>query len=250
MVLAAIALFTVTPSIRAAAPVKVLIITGDHIASAHDWRGTTNAFRDFLQGHFDVSVTTTPARDLTPENLDKFDVLLLNYRDTPTGEPETRWSDANKRAFLDAVRNGKGLVVHHNAGAAFNKPNWSEFERAIGGGWRSQGNHGPRHRFVVKKTDVKHPISEGLPAQFTHHLDELYQNSLMVPGNLILATAYSDPSRPRGTGKDEPVVWINHHGTGRVFHIVLGHDTTAMADPNFQKWLIRGIEWAGKRIPQ
>ena len=107
-------------------------------------------------------MTTTPSKDLTDDNLAKYDVLLLNYKDTARGEPETRWSDANKEAFLKAVRDGKGLVVFHHASSAFVKPNWDEFEKAVAGGWRSQGFHGPAHVFTVKKTDVKHPISDGL----------------------------------------------------------------------------------------
>ena len=171
-------------------------------------------------------------------------MLLLNYKDTPKGAPETKWSDANKEAFLKAVREGKGLVVFHFASSAFTKPNWEEFEKAIAGGWRTQGFHGPKHDFTVKKTAVKHPISEGLPAEFDHTIDELYQNSVMVPGNEVLATAYSDPAKPRGTGKDEPVIWVNTYGKGRVYNNALGHDVEAMSDPNFQAWIRRGVIWA------
>ena len=104
---------------------------------------------------------------------------------------------------------------------------------------------GPRIEFTVKKTDVKHAISEGLPAEFKHNTDELYQNSVMVPESIVLATAYSDPSKPRGTGKDEPVIWVNSYGKGRVYENVLGHDAKAMADPEFQTWMRRGVIWAG-----
>ena len=62
------------------------------------------------------------------------------------------------------MRDGKGLVVFHHASSAFTNPNWDEFEKAIAGGWRSKGFHGPAHDFTVKKTDAKHPISEGLPS--------------------------------------------------------------------------------------
>jgi sialate O-acetylesterase len=225
------------------APIKLLIITGDH---GHAWRDTTALLSDFLGkgSRIKVDVTTTPAKDLTEENLAKYDVLLLNYKDTPRGGPETRWSEANKEAFLNAVRQGKGLVVFHHASSAFVKPNWDEFEKAIAGGWRSQGYHGPKHVFTVKKAAVSHPISEGLPAQFEHTIDELYQNSVMVPGSEVLATAYSDPSKPKGTGKDEPVIWVNHYGKGRVYENVLGHDAEAMADPRFQEWMRRGVIWA------
>lgn len=224
-------------------PVKLLIITGDH---GHDWPATTRVLQDFLsaKGRIDVQVTTTPSKDLTDENLARYDVLLLNYKDTKKGAEETRWSDANKEAFLQAVKEGKGLVVFHHASSAFTDPSWPEFERAIAGGWRTQGFHGPKHEFTVKTGAAEHPISEGLPAQFDHAIDELYQNSVMVPGNVVLATAYSDPSKPRGTGKDEPVIWVNTYGQGRVYNNALGHDPEAMADPNFQSWMTRGVLWA------
>jgi sialate O-acetylesterase len=227
----------------ASEPVKLLIITGDH---GHDWKATTAALKDILSkdGRVDVSVTTSPSTDLTDANLAKYDVLLLNYKDTAKGSPESKWSEANKQAFLKAVKDGKGLVVFHHASSAFAKPNWDEFEKAIAGGWRSQGFHGPKHVYSVKRTPAKHPISEGLPAEFTHKIDELYQNSVMVPGNDVLATAYSDPGKERGTGKDEPIIWVNTYGKGRVYNNALGHDVEAMSDPNFQAWLRRGVLWA------
>ena len=117
-------------------PVKVLIITGDDVG-AHDWKATTQALRDLLsaQGRADVQATTAPAKDLTDENLARYDVLLLNYRETPQGKAETKWSDANKAAFLKAVKDGKGLVVTHFASSSFTKPNWDEFEKVVERRW-------------------------------------------------------------------------------------------------------------------
>ena len=224
----------------------MLIITGDTV-SAHAWKDTTAELTRILEkdGKAKVTVTTTPAKDLTDVNLSKFDVLLLNYFNTATGAPETRWSDANKEAFLKAVREGKGLVAFHHASGAFTKPNWDEFEKAVAGGWRSQGFHGPPHVFHVKKTDTKHPISDGLSTEFEHKIDELYQNSVMVPGNSVLATAYSDPNKPKGTGKDEPVIWVNTYGKGRVYENSMGHNLESLSDPQLQEWLRRGVIWAG-----
>ena len=96
----------------------------------------------------------------------------------------------------------------------------------------------------MKKTETKHPISAGLPAEFEHAIDELYQNSLMVPGNEVLATAFSDPAKPKGTGKDEAVIWVNTYGKGRVYNNALGHDVEAMNDPQFREWMRRGVLWA------
>jgi type 1 glutamine amidotransferase len=236
-----------------AKPIKALIITGDNVPS-HDWPGTTESLRKTLSAHglAEVEVTSTPSKDLTDENLSKYDVLVLNYANTKNGSPESKWSDANKQAFLKAVKGGKGLVVVHFASAAFARPNDAEFEKAIAGGWRTQGYHGPAHEYTVKKTDTKHPVSTGAPDSFAHVKDELYQNSLLTPGSTVLATAYSDPDKPKGTGKDEAVIWVNSYGDGRVFNIALGHDVAAQADPGFRAWLRRGTEWAatGKVDPK
>lgn len=233
------------PEAPAAEPIKALIITGDNVA-AHDWKGTTQALQDILgsSGRIKVDVTKAPAKDLTDDNLARYDVLIVNYKETKEGAEETRWSDANKEAFLKAVKGGKGLVAHHFASAAFANPNWKEYEQAVAGGWRTQGYHGPKHEFTVKKTEVKHPITEGLPSQFNHAIDELYSASMRTKGSLVLATAYCDPSKPMGSGMDEAVVWVNQYGKGRVVENVLGHDTTAMADKNYQELMRRCVEWA------
>jgi uncharacterized protein len=234
----------------AAEPIKALIITGDNVA-AHDWKGTTKLLQDFLgsSDKFKVDVTTAPSKDLTDNNLARYDVLILNYKETKEGAEDTRWSDANKEAFLKAVKGGKGLVAHHFASAAFASPNWKEFEQAVAGGWRTQGYHGPKHEFTVKKTDVKHPITEGLPSEFGHAIDELYSACMRTRGSVVLVTAYADPAKPQGTGMDEAVVWVNQFGKGRVVENVLGHDTTAMTDKNYQELMKRCVEWAANGQP-
>jgi type 1 glutamine amidotransferase len=228
-----------------AKPIKVLIITGDH---GHAWKETTPFLKEVLtKAGMTVDVTETPSKDLTSANLAKYDVLLLNYKDAKKGTAESQWSDDNKKAFTDAVRGGKGLVVYHHASSAFigDGDFDKEFEKIIAGGWRKQGNHGKRHEFslTVRKND--HPITKGLPAEFAHANDELYQNSVMLPDSVVLVTAFSDMKKdPKNTDKHEPVVWVASYGKGRVCENVLGHDVAAMKDLGFQTLLIRGVEWA------
>ena len=230
-----------------AKPLKCLIITGD-IYPAHDWKATAPALAKVLteSGKFAVTITSTPTKDLNDANLAGYDLLVLHYLDytKPSESPETTWSPANKAAFLKAVRDeGKGLVVVHHASGSFTKPNWAEFEQVVGG-WRTQGFHGPAHDFTVKKAAGSHPIAEGAPSEFAHKTDELYQNSLLPSGSVVLATAYSDPAKPKGTGKDEAVIWASQAGKGRVFEDVLGHDVAAITDPGAATWLRRGAVWA------
>jgi type 1 glutamine amidotransferase len=244
------ALFLVTAGFSGAArEVKVLIITGDHLP-AHKWKDTTSFLKELLTkaGH-KVDVTDTPSKDLTADNLAKYDVFLLNYRNTPQGakdNPASVWTDENKKAFIEAVKGGKGLVVYHHASSAFVGESEfdREFEKAIAGGWRKQGNHDKMHEFVVT-VRKEHPITKGIQ-EFKHGRDELYQNSLILPGSEVLATAYSKKSIdfPKNTGKDEPVAWVATYGKGRVFNDVLGHDVEAMQSPGFKALMIRGVEWA------
>jgi uncharacterized protein len=225
---------------------KVLIITGDH---GHAWKETTPYLKELLtKAGMSVDVTETPARDLTAANLAQYDALLLNYRDTPKGLPETRWSDDNKKAFVAAVQGGKGLVVYHHASSAFVTGDEfsKEFEKAIAGGWRKQGNHGKRHEFSVTVRKADHPITKGLPAEFAHSNDELYQNSVMLPNSVVLVTAYSDKKiDAKNSDKHEPVVWTASYGKGRVVENVLGHDVAAMKNSRgFQVLMVRCVEWA------
>src|SRR5262249_32438940 len=226
-------------------PIKVLVITGDH---GHAWKETTPFLKELLtKAGMTVAVTETPSKDLTTDNLAKYDVMLLNYKDTPKGSPESKWSEDNKTAFLNAVKGGKGAVVYHHASSAFTSGDdfSKEFEKAIAGGWRKQGNHGKRHEFSVAIRKPDHPITKDMPAEFAHSNDELYQNSVMLPDSIVLATAFSDKKRdPKNTDKHEPVVWVANYGKGRVCENVLGHDVAAMKSPGFQTLLIRGVEWA------
>lgn len=225
-------------------PIKVFIITGDH---GHDWRKTTPILKDILtKAGMTVDVTETPAKDLTAENLAKYDALLLNYKDTKNGGPETRWSDENKKAFTEAVAGGKGLLVYHHASSAFTSGTEfdKDFELTIAGGWRKQGYHGKRHVFKVTNRRSDHPIMKGMPAEFQHSNDELYQNSVVPVEGVVLATAYSDKTiDPKNTGQHEPIVWVATYGKGRVCENVLGHDADAMQSLGFQTLLIRGVEW-------
>ena len=162
-------------------------------------------------------------------------MLILNYKDTPNGPPETRWSDANKEAFLKAVHGGKGLVVYHFASARLRQ---AELGGVREGGRRRLADAGlprPGARLHRQEDRRQAPDLRGAPGRSsTTRSTSSTQNSMLTPGSEVLATAYSDPSKPRGTGKDEPVIWVNHYGKGRVYENVLGHDTKAMADPNYQ----------------
>lgn len=220
--------------------IKTLLLSG---ANNHNWELSTPFCKKLLEdtGLFEVDVTEDPSTALEDKDgLAQYQLLFSDYNG-----PD--WSDAAKANFVDAVSAGAGLVILHAADNAF--PGWVEYETMAGLLWREGAGHGAQHRFKVTITDHDHPITAGLP-DMEDHWDELYHNLTHMHNAPIrvLATAYSDPET-RGTGKDEPMLVVNQYGEGRIFHNILGHVwkdgcMDAFEDPQFQRVLIRGCEWA------
>lgn len=192
--------------------------------------------------------------------VETFDAVVLNYN----GES---WPAAFNEALDSYVKSGKGgLVVVHAANNAFG--GWKEYNRMIGMGWRgntggdrlfldaggkevrvaSGKGDGSGHRYVgpfaVTVRDADHPITRGMPREWMHVRDELYDNMRGPVENVrVLATAYSDKAKG-GTGVHEPMIWTVGYGQGRVFHTPMGHDANAMRCHGFAATLRRGTEWA------
>jgi type 1 glutamine amidotransferase len=242
---------------------KLLIVDGQN---NHAWQQTTPVLKRLLEetGLFVVDVATTPPKggDLSAFKPDfaRYRVVVSNYN----GEP---WSAETKAAFEKFVESGGGFVSYHAADNAF--PEWTAYNRMIAlGGWAQRtekdgpyakfrdgkivldnkpgpgGHHGKRHQFQLVLRDTTHPITKGMPAQWMHNTDELY-DSLRGPARDIhlLATAFSDPAT-NGTGDHELILFAVKYGKGRIFHTTLGHDVEAMRSVGFIVTLQRGAEWA------
>lgn len=230
---------------------RVLLLSG---RNNHDWRTTTPFLRQLLvdTGRFDVRVTEEPA-GLTPETLAVYDLVVSDYCGP-------RWGPSTERALVDFVRGGKGLVAVHGAAYGFSvhdvladrhvrtgitQPPWKEYAGMVGGWWPtapSKQFHGARHSFRVRVVDREHPVSAGLGEGFVA-TDELYHQMTILPSAHVLATAWSDPATG-GTGRDEPILWVNTFGRGRAYFTALGHEVAAMQNEGFEAVLLRGAEWA------
>jgi len=246
-----------------AASMKVLIIDGQN---NHDWKTTTPLFKQILEetGLFTVDVATSPPakgdmKTFNP-NFSAYRVIVSNYN----GEP---WSKETEEALVAYVRGGGGFVSVHAADNAF--PQWKEYNEMIGlGGWGDRneksgpylrlrdgkwtqdstpgrgGSHGAQHAFVMDTREPTHPIMAGLPAQWMHAKDELYDR-LRGPAEAltVLASAMST-KETNGSGEHEPLLLVRSYGSGRVFHTALGHALDAIRCVGFATTLQRGTEWA------
>lgn len=245
--------------------IRVVLIDGQN---NHNWRATTPIMKKALldSGKFSVDVSTNlKAGDKAPEgwvsvpfppDLTKYDVVLSNYNGAG-------WPKEFNDSLDSHLKTGKiGLVIVHAANNAFG--GWKEYNLMIGMGWRgnkggdrlilddggkqvripSGTGDGSGHRytgsFSVNIRDAQHPITKGMPLEWLHNKDELYDNMRGPIENVhLLATAYS-----KGTKAHEPMIWTVSYGKGRVFHTPMGHDANSMLCVGFQATLLRGTEWA------
>ena len=225
-------------------------------------------YRKALDNYADEYGLYLRTRDAFRPPIETFDAVILNYN----GES---WPKPFNEALDEYVKNGKGgLVIVHAANNAFG--GWKEFNRMIGMGWRGNGggdrlflndagketrvesgkgdSSGHRYTgpFTITVRNTEHPITKGMPKEWLHVRDELYDNMRgPIEDVQVLATAYSDKAK-NGTGVHEPMIWTVSYGKGRVFHTPMGHDANAMRCRGFAATLQRGTEWAatgGVTIP-
>lgn len=218
---------------QAAEPIHVLLITGDDVAPAHDWRAISESTRKVLvaSGKFDVRVCETPTILESPSALAAADAIVLTMfnRSLPT------ISDQAKENLINFVKGGKGFYVQHLASASFKE--WAEFGRFCGRVWvMGTSGHGPRSTFQAKIVDKEHPITKGLE-DFSIN-DELYAKLQGDTPIHVLVQADSDWSKVT-----EPLVFSIEYGKGRCIHNAFGHDAEAIENPTVKKLICRSVEW-------
>lgn len=214
---------------------KVLLITGDDVAPAHDWKQMSQATREVLEksGRFEVEVSETLAALDSRANLNRFDLIFLT-RYTREG---TLSAEA-KQNLLSFVYEGKGFALSHLASASF--PEWKEFQQMVGRYWvMGKSGHGPRSTFKVKIASNDNPVTKGL--EDFHTDDELYGNLQGAEQIDVLVTADSEWSK-----QTEPLAFTRSYGKGRVFHELFGHDGAALRNPPVAALIVRGTEWAAQ----
>lgn len=267
---AAVALFALTcalvpPVFAQDGKIRVLLIDGQN---NHKWRETSPILKAILEapGKFSLDVTSNLKKDDKPgsieptvpfpPDLSKYDVVVSNYNGAA-------WPEEFNKQLESRLKEGKiGLVIVHAANNSFGP--WKEYNDMIGMGWRDNkfgdrlkydesgkeirvakgedlgSGHRYSGKFSIVVRDGEHPVTKGMPKEWMHNNDELYDNMRGPALNVkMLATAYST-----GTKTAEPMIWTVDYGKGRVFHTPMGHDVTSMKCVGFASTVQRGTEWA------
>jgi type 1 glutamine amidotransferase/HEAT repeat protein len=180
----------------------------------------------------------------TPETLSRFDAVCFNNTTHLT------FDDAQKKALMDFVKGGKGIVGIHAATDNFYE--WPEAAHMIGGifqghPWTSGGT------WAIKLDESDHPLLKPFGGKGFKVNDEIYRTNPPYYSRdkqrVLMSLDMSDPATRNVEGltpddEDTGISWIKPYGKGRVFYCSLGHNHHLTWTRPVLEHYLAGIQYA------
>ena len=202
---------------------------------------------------------------VTSANLAQYDAIVLDsttlaFLDDPKDAAAT---EARKRALLEFVRGGKGLVGIHAAMDTYHTDShsetdpptgtWPDFNTMVGGYFKFHWVY--PQALTVKIDDPRSPLTAMFHGQEFEIHDETYtlvQDSFSRKNVHVLTSVdYSKMSEAdkakekfKRTDGDYALSWIRREGKGRVFIEVLGHSEHIYSNTRMMEHLLAGLQYA------
>jgi hypothetical protein len=240
----------------AAAPIKVLIVSG---GCCHDYPAQRQILEEGLKARLNVTVThlyydPKPGEQATRPKLpiftnphygDGFDVIIHDECAADESDP----------AALDAVlaphRKGVPGVNLHCAMHSYRSGTWQQPVKAGDAnarwfeytGIQSTG-HGLKTPITLTPA-AGQPIMAGIKGWVTGP-DELYNNWTTFDVTPVLQGVQLEAADPADRSKVFTVAWTHTYGPAkaRVFSMTLTHFESAMREPTYLDIVARGVAWA------
>ena len=188
-----------------------------------------------------------------PDKIKQFDAFAFETTGDLTEEGPHKdgppMSKDGKKAFLDAIHDGKGFFGMHCATDTFHsKGNEVDpYIKMIGGEFVS---HGSQQKVKIDICDPKFPGASGFGTSSFDLLDEWYAQKNQ-PEDLHVILAHDTASFGDKTGGNKvydrpnfPETWTRMHGKGRVFYTSMGHREDVWENPMYQGLLLGAMTWA------
>jgi len=179
-----------------------------------------------------ASLHTEDSGYFTTENLRGFSAVIFL---STTGD---LFDDAQKTAFQQYIRSGRGYVGIH--AASDTEHNWPWYGGLVGG-------YFTRHPHVQEAkmdiVDQSHPSTRHLPKVWFHK-DEWYDFRDVHDGLNILMTLDETSYDGGQMGKFHPIAWFREYDGGRAFYTGLGHTDESFDVEHFRKHILGGIRYA------
>lgn len=189
-----------------------------------------------------------------PERLKQFDAICFNNTVGILFEDPVL-----RESLLSFVRNGKGFIGLHAAGATFVQyPKYDQFP-AFGdmlGGYENGGHPwGPKDVITLQVEDTASPVNAAFGGQSFEISDEVFQfqtpysrEKLHILLSVDTQRTDMNPKRyfypERAKDHDFGMSWIRRYGKGRVFYSSLGHNSEIYWNAPVLKHFLAGIQYA------
>ncbi|GGH39836.1 hypothetical protein GCM10007423_34490 [Dyadobacter endophyticus] len=168
-----------------------------------------------------MSYTTDP-NDINPENLAKYDGLII-YANHDSLSPS---QESAMKAFVEG---GKGLIPIHSASGCFRNSSW--YIKTIGGQFASHKTDSFKNTILKPE----HQVMKGITAFQTW--DETYVHKNLNPDKTVLGERVDGDVH-------EPYTWVRNEGKGRVFYTAYGHEDSTWTNKGFLDLVRNGVLWA------
>ncbi|MHC4983126.1 MAG: ThuA domain-containing protein [Planctomycetota bacterium] len=178
------------------------------------------------------------------DKLKQFDAVLLNNTTRLSfGDP------SHRKALLDFVKGGKGLIGIHAATDSFYK--WPEAAEMIGAQFAGHPWHG-RGTWAVKLGEPDHPLNKSFAGKGFNIKEEIYtfrgkyysRCKLRVLLSLDMSDEATAARKGNRKDRDYAISWIRPYGKGRVFYCSLGHNEELFYNSAVLGHYLAGIQYA------
>ena len=210
---------------------QVLVITGGH---SYDTAEFVKIFETFENLEFDTILQPRANDLLTTEDANRYDVFVFyDLWKTITAQ--------QKEAYLSLLEKGKGMVFLHHSLVSYQ--DWPEFINIIGGKYKKPKFKGDTVDLSTFKHDIEmeveiinhdHPATENMKNFIIH--DEGYMNiERLDTVEPLLLTNHEYSTKI--------ISWCHKYQKSKIVYILLGHDSRAYKNQNYQKLIIKAIRW-------
>jgi uncharacterized protein len=196
-------------------------------------------------------VASKDGREFDPDRIGQWDAFAFETTgDLTTEGPHIDgppMSKDDKKAFLDAIRDGKGFIGMHCATDTFHSrgDEIDPYIEMIGGEFIV---HGEQQKAKLDVTDLNFPGARSFGQSF-ELLDEWYAlKNLADDLHVIIAHDTQGMEGKMYERPNFPETWARMHGKGRVFYTSMGHREDVWEDPMYQGLLIGALSWVTHKV--
>ncbi|AYV47272.1 glycosyl hydrolase [Caulobacter flavus] len=188
-----------------------------------------------------VAEVTQDAREITPERLERVDVLVFYTTGALPISPQA-WA-AVQRRFADGKLGFVGL--HSAADTAWDYSGEGlDYTRFVGG--QFAGHPWTEDQKVRIKALDNHPLAAPW-GRSVDLVEEIYQYKRFDPAAVRVIQSLDFSGTPLKRPYAVPVSWVRSVGKGRLFFTNLGHNEATWADPRFAEQIVKAVRWTAWR---